>query len=65
MYEPEFSTVTPLKSPVRWVQVADAPGCTAACRLIVQPENLDVPTCTTRCSARYNNASDTSSERWK
>jgi hypothetical protein len=46
-----------------WVPVANAPGCTAACRLIVQPEILDVPTCTTRCPACHNDASDPSSER--
>jgi hypothetical protein len=46
------------------VPVANAPGCTAACRLIVQPEILDVQTCTTRCPARHNDASDPNSERW-
>jgi hypothetical protein len=40
------------------------PGCTAACRLIAQPEILDVPTCTTRCPALHNGASDPNSERW-
>jgi hypothetical protein len=40
------------------VPVADAPGCTAACTLIVKPEIIDVPTCTTRCPARQNDASD-------
>jgi hypothetical protein len=48
-----------------WVPVANSPGCTAACRLIVQPEILDVPTCTTRYPARHNDTSDPSSERWK
>jgi hypothetical protein len=43
---------------------ANAPGCTAACRLIVQPEILYVPTCTTRCPAHHNYASDPSSEMW-
>jgi hypothetical protein len=47
-----------------WDPVADAPECTAAYRLIAQPEILDVPTCTTRCPARHNDASDPSSERW-
>jgi hypothetical protein len=46
------------------VPVADAPGCTVACRLILQPEVLDVTTCTTRCPARHNDASEPNSERW-
>jgi hypothetical protein len=46
-----------------WVPVANAPGCTATCWLIVQPEILDVPTCATRCPAHHNDASDPSSEK--
>jgi hypothetical protein len=37
------------------------PGCTAACRLIVQPEILNVQISTTRCPARHNDASVPSS----
>jgi hypothetical protein len=37
-----------------WVPVANAPGCTAACKLIVQTEILEFPTCTTRCPTRHN-----------
>jgi hypothetical protein len=32
--------------------------------LSYNPEISDVPTCTTRCPARHNDASDPSSERW-
>ena len=44
---------------------ANAPGYTAACRLIVKPLVLDVPTCTAMCLSRHNDARDPSSERWK
>jgi hypothetical protein len=47
-----------------WVLVADAPGWTTACRFIVQPEILDIPTCNTRRPACHNDASDPNSERW-
>jgi hypothetical protein len=47
----------------RRVPVANVPGCTTACRLIVQPEILDVPTCTTRCPAGHTDDSDPSLEK--
>ena len=46
------------------VPAANAPRYTAACRLIVKPLVLDVPTCTARCLSRHNDARDPSSERW-
>ena len=38
------------------VPAANAPGYTAACRLIVRPLVLDVPTCTARCLSCHNDA---------
>jgi hypothetical protein len=43
---------------------SSCPRCTSTCRLIVKPEILDVPTCTTRCPVRLNDARDPPSERW-
>jgi len=47
------------------VPSVNAPGYTAACRLIINPYSLDFPTHTARYLSHYNDTRSRSSERWK